>query len=60
VQKSTKLSSQPIICQILSFIPKTLVQGAVEDTSSDRYYKKKYILASPTNAATTNNKVLSG
>ena len=42
MQKSTKLSGQPIICQILSFIPKALVQEAVEETSSDRYYKKMH------------------
>lgn len=37
--KSTKLSGQPIICQLLSFIPKELVQKSVDKFSSDRYYK---------------------
>lgn len=37
--KSTKLSGQPIICQLLSFIPKEIVQKSVDKFSSDRYYK---------------------
>lgn len=37
--KSTKLSGQPIICQILSFIPKEIVQKSVDKFLSDRYYK---------------------
>jgi hypothetical protein len=36
---SVKLSGQPIICQLLSFIPKELVNKAVEEKQSDRYYK---------------------
>lgn len=39
MQNSTKLSGQPIICQLLSFIPKELVNQAVEEKQSDRYYK---------------------
>ena len=39
MQKSTKLSGQPIICQLLSFIPKELVNQAVCENQSDRYYK---------------------
>jgi hypothetical protein len=37
--KSTKLSGQPIICQLLSFIPKGLVQKSVSKFGSDKYYK---------------------
>lgn len=37
--KSTKLSGQPIICQLLSFIPKSLVEESVAKFASDRYYK---------------------
>lgn len=37
--KNTKLSGQPIICQLLSFIPKSLVQKCVDEHESDRYYK---------------------
>lgn len=37
--KSTKLSGQPIICQLLSFIPKELVQQSASKFASDRYYK---------------------
>jgi hypothetical protein len=35
----TKLSGQPIICQLLSFIPRELVDQAAETFKSDRYYK---------------------
>ncbi len=37
--KITKLSEQPIICQLLSFIPKELVQKSVSKFASDKYYK---------------------
>lgn len=37
--KSTKLSGQPIICQLLSFIDREIVQQSVDKFSSDRYYK---------------------
>ena len=37
--QSTKLSGQPIICQLLSFIPKGLVQKSVDGLGSDKYYK---------------------
>jgi hypothetical protein len=37
--KTTKLSGQPIICQLLSFIPKELVQKSVSKFASDKYYK---------------------
>ena len=37
--QSTKLSGQPIICQLLSFIPKELVQESVDKYQSDKYYK---------------------
>jgi len=35
----TKLSGQPIICQMLSFIPRELVNQATETFKSDHYYK---------------------
>jgi len=35
----TKLSGQPIISQLLSFIPRELVDQAAETFKSDRYYK---------------------
>ncbi len=37
--QSTKLSGQPIICQLLSFLPKELVQESVAKFGSDKYYK---------------------
>jgi len=37
--KTTKLSGQPIICQLLSFLPKELVADCVDEHQSDRYYK---------------------
>lgn len=38
--QSTKLSGQPVICQLLSYLPKELVDQAVHKFESDRYYKK--------------------
>lgn len=35
----TKLSGQPILCQLLSFIPRELVDQAVGTFNSDHYYK---------------------
>ena len=35
----TKLSGQPILCQLLSFIPRALVDQATEAFKSDYYYK---------------------
>lgn len=37
--QSTKLSGQPIICQLLSFLPKELVQESVAKFGADKYYK---------------------
>ena len=37
--KNTYLSGQPIICQLLSFIPKELIDESVAVHQSDRYYK---------------------
>ncbi|MEO1254685.1 MAG: IS4 family transposase [Bacteroidota bacterium] len=37
--KNTYLSGQPILCQLLSFIPQHLVDESVADHQSDRYYK---------------------
>jgi hypothetical protein len=39
LMQSTKLSGQPIICQLLSFLPKELVQQSVAKFGSDKYYK---------------------
>jgi hypothetical protein len=40
MQKSAKLSGQPIISQLLSYIPRILVDEVVAETDSDKYYKK--------------------
>lgn len=37
--KSTNLAGQPIISQLLSFIPKQIVEDCVDAHQSDRYYK---------------------
>lgn len=37
--QNTKLSGQPIICQLLSLIPKEIVAKSVEEFDSDKYYK---------------------
>lgn len=37
--KNTNLSGQPIICQLLSYIPRALIDSCVEQHQSDRYYK---------------------
>jgi len=37
--QSNKLAGQPVICQLLSFIPKELVVQAAEKLDADRYYK---------------------
>ena len=37
--KNKYLSGQPIICQLLSFIPKDLVDQSTSEHQSDRYYK---------------------
>ena len=37
--QNTKLSGQPIICQLLSFLPKDIVAESVAKFDSDRYYK---------------------
>ena len=34
------LFGQPILCQVLSFLPEHLVEESVEEHQSDRYYKK--------------------
>lgn len=36
--KNTKLAGQPVICQLLSFIPRSLVDQAVEIHESDKHY----------------------
>jgi hypothetical protein len=37
--KNTNLTGQPVICQLLSFIPRQIVGDCVSDHQSDRYYK---------------------
>lgn len=37
--KNTKLAGQPVICQLLSFIPRDIVDSCVLEYQSDRYYK---------------------
>lgn len=37
--KNTNLTGQPIICQLLSFLPRQIVNGCVAEHESDRYYK---------------------
>ena len=37
--QSNKLSGHPVICQLLSFVPKELVKQAAEKFEADRYYK---------------------
>lgn len=39
MSKNTYLSGQPILCQLLSFIPRQLVGESVSAHQSDRYYK---------------------
>lgn len=37
--KNTNLAGQPVICQLLSFIPRDIIDSCVSDHESDRYYK---------------------
>lgn len=37
--KNTNLAGQPVICQLLSFLPHEIVSNCVADHQSDRYYK---------------------
>jgi len=37
--KNTNLAGQPVICQLLSFLPREIVSQCVEEHQSDRYYK---------------------
>lgn len=37
--KNTNLAGQPVICQLLSFLPREIVDGCVGKHESDRYYK---------------------
>lgn len=39
MSKNIKLSGQPILCQLLSFIPDDLIDQAVALHKSDHYYK---------------------
>ena len=37
--KNTNLIGQPVICQLLSFLPRQIVDTSVSEQKSDRYYK---------------------
>lgn len=37
--KNTNLTGQPVICQLLSFLPRQIVDNCVLEHQSDRYYK---------------------
>lgn len=37
--KNTNLTGQPVICQLLSFLPRQIVDDCVSEHQSDRYYK---------------------
>jgi hypothetical protein len=37
--QGNKLAGQPIICQLISFIPKEIVSESVKKYESDKYYK---------------------
>lgn len=37
--KNTNLAGQPVICQLLSFLPRQIVDFCVSEQQSDRYYK---------------------
>lgn len=37
--KNTNLAGQPVICQLLSFLPREIVDACVNEHQSDRYYK---------------------
>ena len=39
MSKNKYLSGQPILCQLLSFIPRDLIDESVAQHQSDRYYK---------------------
>lgn len=40
MNKSTHFSGQPTFCQMINLIPKDILVKAVQECSSDRYYKK--------------------
>lgn len=39
MSKNTNLAGQPVICQLLSFLPRQIVDSCVIDYNSDHYYK---------------------
>lgn len=39
MSKTTNLAGQPVICQLLSFLPREIVNSCVNEHESDRYYK---------------------
>lgn len=39
MSKNTKLAGQPVICQLLSFLPRQVVDFCVSQHQSDKYYK---------------------
>ena len=39
MSKNTNLAGQPVLCQLLSFLPREIVDDCVDEHKSDRYYK---------------------
>lgn len=39
MDKNTNLSGQPVLCQLLSFLPREIVESSVREHQSDLYYK---------------------
>jgi hypothetical protein len=39
MSKVTNLAGQPVLCQILSFLPREIVDVCVKEHNSDHYYK---------------------
>jgi hypothetical protein len=37
--KNTNLAGQPVFCQLLSFLPREIVDACGSEHASDRYYK---------------------
>ena len=37
--KNTNLAGQPVICQLLSFLPREIIDNCVDSHQSDSYYK---------------------
>ncbi|WP_394801528.1 DUF4372 domain-containing protein [Belliella filtrata] len=41
MSKNTNLAGQPVICQLLSFLPRQIVDFCVSEHQGDRYYNTK-------------------